>query len=184
MKTLKTSYQFTAFLALLVLVSCTSTKFSSVWKDETYQGRPVKIMVVSTYKDPGSRRLFEDELVKAMKEHRVDAAASYAVLPDQSVSDKNAITLQAKALGADTVLINKPGGARKEEVTGPWSTEYNLEMHDVYITTQTEVYDMKSGRLIMTASADTWVREGISNAVLLQSYIRDLVRKLSQQGLI
>lgn len=183
MKTLKTSYRFTAFLVLLVLVSCTSTKFPSVWKDETYQGRPAKIMVVSTFKDPGSRRLFEDELVKALKDHRVDAAASYTVLPDQSVSDKNAIALQAKELGADTVLINKPGGARREDVTGPWSTEYNLEMSDVYITTQTEIYDMKSDRLIMTASAETWVREGISNAVLLQSYIRDLVRKLSQKGL-
>ena len=54
MRVLKLSMQFAAFIMLFILIACTttSTKFTDVWKDETYQGHPEKILVINMFQDP------------------------------------------------------------------------------------------------------------------------------------
>ena len=98
MRNLRKSLPFASFLLLVVLGACTSTKFSAVWKDETYEGHPGKILVISTFQNPANRRLFEDDLVKSLKDRGTDAVVSYTVMPDPAVSDKNTIALHAKDL--------------------------------------------------------------------------------------
>ncbi|MGE5751786.1 MAG: hypothetical protein ACM30F_06565 [Nitrospirota bacterium] len=178
MKSLWKSLPFASFLLLVVLGACTSTKFSAVWKDETYEGHPEKIMVISTFQNPANRRLFEDDLVKSLKDRGTDAVVSYTVMPDPAVTNKNAIALHAKELGADAVLINRTLGTRTQEGSG------FIVYEDVYINTQTDVYDMKSNRLILSATAETWIRQDVPYSIHIQSYIKDLVQKLSQKGLL
>lgn len=178
MKSLWKSLPFASFLLLVVLGACTSTKFSAVWKDDTYEGHPKKIMVISTFQNPANRRLFEDGLVKSLKNRGTDAVVSYTVMPDPAVSNKNAIALHAKELGADAVLINRLLGTRTQEGSGFGVYE------DVYINSQTDVYDMKSNRLILSATAETWIRQDVPYSILIESYTKDLVQKLSQKGLL
>jgi hypothetical protein len=156
---------------LFIFLACTSTKFSDIWKDETYQGPPAKILVINTFKDPSIRRLFQDEMVKALKDHKIDAVAKHTTLPpDQIVSDKDAIVAQAKEAGADTVLITRPAG-----------TEHS------YFNTHTDVYDMKTNKLISYVSAETKMQMGSPNpkdyVSYVPSYVKDLVKKLSKAGL-
>jgi hypothetical protein len=179
MKNLRKSLPFASFLLLVVLGACTSTKFSAVWKDDTYEGHPEKILVISTFQNPANRRLFEDDLVKSLKDRGTDAVVSYTVMPDPAVSDKNTIALHAKELGADAVLINRPFGTRTDE-TGSVFGVYE----DLYINTQTDVYDMKLNRLILSATAETWIRQDVPYSIHIQSYTKDLVQKLSQKGLL
>jgi len=163
---------------MFLFMACTQTKYSATWIDQTYQGRPEKVLVINAFQDPATRRLFEDELVKALKDRRIDAVMSYTVMTDPVVSDKAAIEAHAKEIGVDTVLINKPLGTRTEE-SSPFYDVYQ----DVFISTQTEVFDMKSNGLVLTVSAETWIREGIPNRDLIHSYVKDLIKKLSRMGL-
>ena len=164
---------------LFLFIACASTKFSAIWKDETYQGHPEKILVINAFQNPVNRKLFEDELVKALKDRGMDAVVSYTVMPNPVVSNKNAITAQAKKAGADTVLINKPISARTDESLGAGPVYYD----NLYIKMQTDVYDMKSKKVVLSATAETWIRQDASSATNIHYYVKELVNKLSQQGL-
>jgi len=107
------------------------------------------------FQDPSIRRLFEDEIEKALNDRRVDAVVKFAVVPpDTFVSDKDVIATQAKEVGADTVLITSPADTRKD-VTGSLAGTAVLS---VYINIQTDVYDMKTNKLISFASAKTQIQ--------------------------
>jgi hypothetical protein len=179
MRVSRISLQFAAFVMFLLFIACSSTKFSLAWKDETYQGHPEKILVINAFPNPVNRRLFEDEFVKALKDRGIDAVVSYTVMPNPVVSDENAIAAQAKEVNADTVLINRPLGTRMGESGG----HGNIYYEDLYINTQTDVYDMKSNRLVLSTSAETWIRQGSPYSSRIHSYVKDLVNKLSRQGL-
>jgi len=166
-------------LSLFMACMPPTTKFSSIWKDETYQVRPEKILVINAFKFPSNRTLFEEDFVKALKDRRIDAVVSYNVMPDPVVDDKEAIAVQAKAVGADTVLINRPLETAQKEVLITGGTLFG----EAYIHTQTEVYDMKSNRLVFGATAETWLQKDKPYADQIQSYIKDLVNMMSRQKL-
>ena len=172
-------HQLAPFETLLLLGASASTKFSIIWQDETYKGHPGKILVINAFPNPENRKLFEDELVQALKDHRIDAVVSYTFMPQPVVSDKKAIAAHPKEGGADTVLINRALGTRMDESGG----HGNLYYQDVFVSTQTDVYDMKSNSLILSASAETWIRQGEPYSSRIHSYVIDLVNKLSQQGI-
>jgi len=163
---------------LFLSIACTSTKFTTIWKDEAYQGHPEKVLVINAFPNPANRRIVEDEFVKALKDRRIDAVMSYTIMPDPVVSDKDALAAKAKEIGVDTVLINRPIGTTTRETAG--FTNYE----DLYINTQIDVYDIKSNRLVWSATAETRIRQGMSDTDVIKSYIKDLVNKLSQQGFL
>jgi hypothetical protein len=177
MRVSRISLQFAAIITMFLVMACTptSTKFTTIWKDPAYQVKPEKILVISAFQNP-YRWTFEDHLVRVLKNRRIDAVMSITVMTDMSarvLNDKDAIAAKAKEVGADTVLINGPVNR------SPSGTTHT----DKPINTQTDVFDMKSNRLIMSATAETWVKNGIPYTVLVHSYVEDLVNKLSQLGL-
>ena len=179
MRVSKTSLQLAASVAFLLIIACASTKFSIIWKDETFPGHPEKILVINAFPNPENRRLFEDELVNALKDRGVDAVVSYPIMPNPIVSDESAIAAQAKKVGADSVLTNRPLGTRTSESGGHGNVYYE----DLYISTQTDIYDMKSNSLVLSVSAETWIRQDAPYSDRIHSYVKDLVGMLSQQGL-
>jgi len=186
MRVLRSSIQFAVLIMLFIFLACTSTKFSTVWMegmDEAYQERPGKILVINEIRNPAinpaTRKIFEDELVKALKERGVDAVISYTSMPGPIVSDKDAIAARATEVGADTVLISKIHSSNIDKSSGQSIGKYWY----LNIDTQTEIYDMKSNRLVLSATAKTSTLQGESYTILMQSYVKDLVNKLSQLGL-
>jgi hypothetical protein len=177
MRVLKLSLQFAAIVMLFIFLACASTKSPAVRKDEAYQKRPGKILVIYAYKRAASRLLFEDELVKALKERRIDAVVSYNIMPDPVMPDRDSdrvtIAAKAKEVDANIVLIIKPLYTRIDA--------YGVK----YIRTQIDVYDMKPSRLALSITAETRLPEGQSfdNDNLVQSYTDGLVKELSRQGL-
>jgi len=179
MKTMQKAFWVSAVAASILLAACATTKFTSVWKDETYQGHPTKIMVIGVSNTPAARRIFEDEFVKELKDHETGAIVSYTTLPDQSLGDKGAIITTAKEVGADTVLITKAVGRRTGAAGGPWEV-----YQDEYIDTETNIYDMKSGKLVWTASSETWINENTSERSRIRAFVKVIVRRLSEQKLV
>ncbi len=179
MKTAKMVFRFLAFLMPVFFMSCASTKFMAVWQDETYTGSPAKIMVIGISNNSAVRRLLEDEFVKELREHETDAVASYTVLPDQSAADRNAVDAKAREIGADTVLITKSVGRKMETTETVWAV-----YEDTYIDTQTNIYDVKSGRMIWTAAAQTWVREGVADKIRIRLFVKAIAKRLTRQKLL
>ncbi len=179
MKTLQKIFWTSVIAASILLAACASTKFISVWKDDTYQGKPARIMVVAESSKPAVRRLLEEEFVKELKKHETDAISSYAVLPDQSLTDKGAIYAKAREVGADAVLATRLVGRKVSTSESAWIT-----YEDQYIDTTTDIYDMKSGKQIFTASSETWRNENISDNAQIQSFAKAIIQKLSEQNLI
>jgi hypothetical protein len=170
---------------LFLLLACTSpaTKFSGIWKDETYQARPEKILVISAFGGPSPRRVIEDELVRAFKNRGIDAAVSYTFLPEipaPILVDKNAIVVQTKAAGADTVLVNRPLERERRDI---WVSADGTDMYTLYVNTRTDIYDIKSSRMIMSITAETRIDEKKPYTDQIQLYINDIVNMLSQHKL-
>jgi hypothetical protein len=186
MRVLRISLLCAAFVMLFLFTACTkpTTNFSSIWKDETYQAQTERILVINAFKDPGRRMQFEDGFVTALKDRRIDAVVSYRVMPDISTPvlvDKDAIAVQAKVVGADTVFINRPLGTEQKDV---WVNDSGTDKYKLYINTQTDVYDMKMNRLVFSASAKTRIQQNKLYVDQIQSYIKDLVNMMSQTGLL
>jgi hypothetical protein len=165
--------------ASILVTACTATKIISVWEDETYQGHPAKMMVIAVSNTPATRRLIEDEFVQELKGHETDAIVSYTVLPDQALADKGAINARAKEVGADTMLITKAVGRKTRTTGSPWGT-----YEDEYIDAETNIYDVKSGKLIWTASSETWIKQTASTESRIQAFVKVIVRKLLEQKLV
>ncbi len=175
MRVIRISLQFAAFMMLMFLViACTPTKFSPIWKDVTYHGHPERILVINTFPTPGTRRVFEDEIVKALKDRGIEAVVSYPSMSDPLVSDKDVLAQQAKRAGADTVLVNRYVSRAMDDLT-PGAIKH--------INTQTDVYDMKSNRVVFSVSAETSIKQGRPFVPQMETYIRDMINKMSQEGL-
>jgi hypothetical protein len=173
MKALRLVLRFSVFMMMFIfIVACTSTKFI-VWKDDNYQGRPAKILLVDSFPNPATRKTFQNELVNLLRDRGIDSVVRYVATHDPLLSDKDAITAQAKEAGADTVLITKPVGTRMG-IAGTL---------DMFINTQTDVYDMKSDKLILIATAETQLPEGHASEKQIQIFVKDLVNQLSRSGL-
>ncbi len=172
MRVLRFALRLGWFIIFFFLIACTSSKFI-IWKDKTYQGHTGKILVINAFQNVATRKVFENECVKALKDRGVDSVVRYAAIHDPVLSDKDAIAAQAKEVGADTVLITRPVGTRMG-ISGTV---------DMLINTQTDVYDMKSNKLILIASAETEIPDGKPSPNQIQAFVEDLVKELSRQGL-
>jgi hypothetical protein len=178
-RTIQKFFWVSAVAASILFAACTTTKFKTVWKDDLYEGNPAKIMVIGVSGTPAVRRLLEDEFVKEFNDRKTDAIASYTVLPDQAMADESAIAAKAKEVGADTVLITESVGRKTGSTVSPWGTYV-----DLYIDTETIVYDMKSNKPIWTALTETWVRDSQSEKSRIRAFVKLIVRRLSEQELV
>ncbi len=170
---------FIAVAAAVQITACTATKFTSIWRDEAYEGNPVKIMVIGVSRTPARGRLFEDEFVKELEEQGIGAVAGYTVLPDHPVVDIGAIRGKVTGVGADAVLVTKPIGSRTATTGGPWGT-----YEDEYLDIQTNVYDVKSGKMVWTATSETLITHYASNEAQIRSFVKTIVKRLLKQDVL
>jgi hypothetical protein len=96
-----------AFLALSLLVSCTSTEIVSSWKEPatTISANQIdRILFIALVKNESYRRVIEDELVALSKGKGV---ASYTFVTGSNLTktDKAGITQRLKADGIDLIVI-------------------------------------------------------------------------------
>ncbi len=163
----------------ILFTACATTKFTSIWKDETYQGHPARIMIVCVSDTPMMRRLLEEEFVNELKAHGTDAIVSYTTLADQSVADRDAVDAKARQAGADTVLVMKTVGRTTGTTESAWAS-----FEDQYIDTKTDIYDLKSGKQIWAASSETWINENVSSDTRIRSFVRAIISRMSEQKLL
>jgi len=200
---LRNPFVFLIFVAILVS-ACATTQVKSVWKDQSYQARPARIMVIGVARNPLSRRLFEDEFVAQLKARGTEAIASYNVLPDKQRDDQGAIAAKVKELGADTILITRlvskkivqtyvPGTVYfPPPYYGTWPDYYGYGFRymyspgyiaeDEYAVIETNLYESRNDKLVWAASSETVMSD--SKQSLIKSYIAIIVNTMAGDGLL
>jgi hypothetical protein len=114
---------FLSVASALLLAACSTTKVLNVWQDEAFQGeRFSKVLVVGVLREPAYRRLFENEMVSALRSTGVGAYASYNVFPDTDKIERGAAVEQIHSLGVDAVLVTRLVDTRSETVYTPGTT--------------------------------------------------------------
>ncbi len=197
-----------AVAAITLISGCASTQLVNVWKDPAYQAAPLKkIMVIAMRKDQLRRRMWEDNLVSALKEDKVGTMAipSYQLFPND-IPDTLAIEEKTQKEGFDGVLVvsrvqsskiktNVPGYVAEEPVTvyrrrwGTYATRWETVYHPGYTEVQ-RVFSVRTdlllpaeeGRLVWSATSKD-INPGSPQQ--FRSSVADLVMaKLAKEGLI
>lgn len=199
---------FTAWITCgmtgLLLTSCSTTQIKSVWKDPSYFGIPLKVMVVAVAKEPITRRIFEDEFVLQLKAKGTEAIASYTVLTDKNQDDQEAIAKMVTKTGADSLLISRMVSKRNVRVYypatvthrphhyGKWP-DYYMHGYDTinkpgystkyeYALMETNLYDASNNNLVWAATTETGVNN--LNQTSIKPYIASILNIMLDDGIL
>jgi len=183
----------------LLLISCATTKQVKVWKDDSYQGKLKKILVIGVSQLPLMRNFFESEFVDQLKARGVEGVVSNKIIPPEKMRDKEAVLSAIKGMGIEAVLVTRVvdkkyadqfyGGGVALVPTGydvGWDSIYAqsfaavplpVYQHSVDIVMlQTNVYDIQKEKLIFSAISKTYI-EGAKESVV-KPFIESMVKEL------
>ncbi len=202
-RTLRSSIGFGILIAMCV-TACATTKLTSDWKDPAYQKQPRKILVIGIVKKPVIKRIFEDEFVRQLKDHGVNAIASYTVMPDKEQRDFEFIAAETKKLGVDAVLTSRLVSKKtvhfyvQGSVYYPpsnyrnWRDYYGYSNQAVYTPgymaeeeyalVETNLYDARNDKLIWSAASETDIMGSSEDQI--KSFIDVMVNAMAEQKLL
>lgn len=191
-------------LSFLLTGSCASTKVSAVWKDESYKGKVSRVLIMGIAEDETTTRFFEDQFSKQLRKRGIEAVSSHTVLPVGEELDKETVESKVKELGIDTVLITRylDQKTRTAHIPGQlyvvpdyyrgymgfYNTGYRhvyepgRDIDHVYISLETNVYDVESGKLVWSALSETF-EEGAPYH-LVKEFIEIMIGRLEKDGVI
>ena len=102
----KVLFSIVIVLSVIFINACATTELTSVWKNEAYQGGPLrKILIIGVDRNQEMKKLLENEFVLQLKAKGIDAVPSHTVLPEDSILEKELITAKISELRIDSVLI-------------------------------------------------------------------------------
>ncbi|MBW1999167.1 MAG: hypothetical protein JRJ29_14540 [Deltaproteobacteria bacterium] len=188
----------------LLLGACASTKLTSAWVDENYQGGPVSnILVICVTDQEGARRSYESKFVKELEALGVKAVSSADVIriPAGKKLQKETILRAVNKLKNDAVLIMHLVGVEKKDVYTPPSYQtypndlYGFYGHvytrvhtpgyyttHTYVRLETNLYDVKTEKLIWSAQSETW--NPASGEQLIDEVIRVVIKDMQKYKLL
>jgi len=107
---------------LTFMNGCASTDFTYVWMDKTYQGVPLKnVLVIGIITPQTLKESFEDQLVQHLKDKGIKGVAGYTVFADEEKPTQEEIVKKIKELGTDSVLITTLINVSEEEAFVPYA---------------------------------------------------------------
>jgi hypothetical protein len=93
---------------LLVGAGCASTTLTSVWRDPSYKGAPLRrVLVMGISEETGIRRIFEDEFSAKLRSVGVEAVPSYTLIPRDGPAERAVLDAAIEKAGAQGVLITR-----------------------------------------------------------------------------
>jgi hypothetical protein len=108
-----------------VVASCATTEMTNTWTDPAAKGAALsKVAVICMTKDPGLRRQGEDSAAAQLQQQGARAIASYQLLGDTDLKDREAVKTKLKAGGIDGVLVLRVTHVSEQvtAVDGPYGT--------------------------------------------------------------
>ena len=195
---------FIGFVFLAVAASCAPTKTLHVWKDDQYNQRLKKVLIIAVTEQEYMRDHFENVLAENLESRGIAAVASNKVFPQPGAKiDREAIVAKVKELGIGSVLVARP--VSKKEVsqltpgglyfvpTNYYSSYYGFynesflavpgATYDAeYFNIVTNVYDVRSEKLIWSYLSQVKVEGSKQGAI--NPFITILVKQLEEGKLL
>lgn len=203
---------FCILVVSLSLVACSATRVASVWRDEAYPAGAVKkIMVTGSARNPSGRVLLENGFVMSLRHRGIEAVPAHMLLaPEQYIPD--AVFAKAREQRFDAVLMTSladektiekfyppyPGG--RSYLASPWdysgwegryfqgqpgtvrpTSSVDCTTYKI-ISFKTDLYDVKTGRVVWSVLLDTVVKDRSDGG--MSSFIGAVTERLEADRLI
>ncbi|MBJ6724700.1 hypothetical protein [Geomesophilobacter sediminis] len=182
---------FVAAVVALLAAGCSQTTVKTEWKDPAYAGPAVRSVVVLCLPPDSREKQCEDEFITQLKEKGIAATSGHSSIASASSRD-NALA-RARQLGVERLLVSRFLQRKSqldiypredsmlmmpdEELWGGY--DYVENRYQVFATV---LYDVTRGKPIWTAESDTFERP--SEKKTLRSYVKAMVKKMQQRGLL
>lgn len=182
-------------LSVTFINACATTALTSIWKNETYQGGPLrKVLIIGVDRNQEMKRLLENEFVLQLKATGIEAVPSHTVLPEVTILEKEMINAKISELRIDSVLITTLVDIKETEAyesptfyapTGFYGYYmqccYNV-MSGYNVEIETRIFDAHYDTLIWSALSATVLERAREETI--QSYIAAIVNELQNQKLL
>ncbi len=188
-------------LTLLVVAGCMATRFSDVWKDESFRKESVKnVLVIALLPSPERSRMVEDEMAKQLKSRGVNSVLSYVEFQGKLPS-REAVVSRLGRLGVDSILVSKfTGKETKSYQDYPADYKAVLKQWDesgmvaspalavpagepqTYALMRTSLYDAETQKIVWSALTETWV-VGMDSR-LTSSFVSTVLNRLAEDKFI
>jgi hypothetical protein len=190
-----------------LLASCATTKLTETWKDDQFRGTIRKVAVIGIFKEPETRKIFEDEFADRLRARGLEAVASHKFIPDAEMPDKDLVIGKIRKFGADTVIVTRIVDVQTEKIFVPgrdylvpnYYTNYGTYYTHVYQAgytaeegaafAETNLYNVSDEKLIWSGHSKTDLSSGtgsrpIPRYELIQAFVKTMIDKLSDDKLI
>lgn len=197
---------FAAVSLLAAATGCLTARLSNVWKDPAYPERPLNnVLVVSMARSPAVRRIWEDGMAVALREHGVVTTPSYALYPND-LPDLDGMDATIRSRGYDGVVLTHPADidtqvtviqgktvVQQKRVYNKWSGHYQtvrteVRQPDSVVVNRSVQIDVDvwmtadSMRLIWTGTSRTLNPSSVTAAN--KAIVKSVVPNLAKQGVI
>ena len=190
------------FLAA-ALTACTTAKPTSEWRDQSYVGEPFdNILIVGIANKETARRTFENTFVERLVEDKINATASFALIPVETRPSVESIKAVISDIKFDSVLVTHMVGVTEKETyhPGTYRVDTNRGFYDYYdyvggyayepgyyiqyklVKLETNLYDAQTEQLVWSMQSETMNPD--SEKGLIEAIIRTVIKKLKTQKLI
>ncbi len=202
---MKKFLSYNCLTLLMFLISCTSTKITSSWREpdkHLHSGEWNKVLVVALLKNETSRRKVEDELLKYMNGKGI---VSYNYLDENfNKKDEEQLSKKLKADGFDGAVTMRLIDVDKEKIYIPEQRNvYPDYYHDfsryyhrnwIYYTTpgyyvvtktfivETIVYSIKDDKIIWSGITETFDPDGVRN--MTREIAKVIYKKMIDEGFV
>ena len=197
---------FILFLLPLTLASCTSTKLTSVWRDNTYPGYIDTLMIVAVTENTRNRLIFEREFVEEFNKTGIDAIASIDVIPPEETANEDAILSEAQNREISMIMVTHLIGVDEKSVYHPPKTRtvsrggYYGGFHSYYprvyeyvhepgyytkhesVNLETNLYETKTEKLIWSVTSETLDPESVNT--IIESLSKEIIKNLRKNKLL
>ncbi len=191
-------------VACALLSACANTRFTSAWRDPSFQGPPLKrIVVVGVANEISARRVFEDEFSKALRTAGVEAIPGYQLLPEKPERPVDQLRDAVNRNNVDGILVARTLRTERRTEYSPGSimmmpaygypnfwgfygatalyNEPTIRTYDV-VTIETNLWSAKGGPVLWSALSESTDPENV--AKLTGELSKLVIGALAEQKLI
>jgi hypothetical protein len=189
-------------LSISLLTACagSSTKVVDHWTDPEFNGKLKNILVLSLNQSTDSRRVFENGFLLELTNRKIQAKASYTLLPDYESLDKETVKAAIAGSSIDGVIVlravkvTKEGrhvqaqaeGTRYDEFyayVGEYRPTYDsYTTLDTVVHLDTNLYVVKGEQLVWTGKTETFNPTDVDE--LIAELAEKVVTQILQTGFL
>lgn len=191
---------------LLVGAGCASTTLTSVWRDPTYSGGPLRsVLVMGINEETGIRRIFEDEFSAKLRSVGVIALPSYTIIPQDGPVEPAVLDAAIAKAGAQGVLVTRLLRIERRTNYGPGyiravpAVGYYRNFHGYYssawarysppqpyeydiVALETNLWSPKQGELVWSGITESFAPSNVRQAT--REFADVIIKALREQRLI